>query len=69
MSMLCMLDLMPCLSFLNGMALRNSEIAFRHSSKLFIILVEGSDLFLSEIFDINEPVARAFHRRDNLIQL
>lgn len=51
------------------MGLRKFGILFCHSYQFLIVPVEGLELFLGEIFDINQSIARSLNDGNYFIEL
>src|SRR4029453_15406185 len=46
-----------------------AAVSLGHGCELLIEAMQGLELFVREALDVDEPVARALHRRDQLVQL
>ena len=64
-----MLEFMPSLSFFDRMALGKLDVIPGHLDKLLIMRVQRFDFFLRKIFDIDQTIAGAFERCNDLVQL
>ena len=69
MLVLAVLELMAQVGFLNRMALRQLYIFLGHLHEALVVLMERFDFVFGYVFHIDQTVARAFQRRNDLVEL
>ena len=67
--MFTMFDVVPNLSFFDRVTLGELYVRFSHLDELLIVLVKRLDFPFGKIFDIDQIIASALHRRNYLVKL
>ena len=68
MFMLPVLEIMTGISFFHRMALCQLDIFLGHLDQPLVVFMKRFDFVFVQIFHVDQAVARAFQRRDDLVQ-
>jgi hypothetical protein len=60
---------MSNLGLFDGVGPRQAPFALGDLDELPIVSAQRPDLFLGQVLDVDEAIARAFERRDDLVEL